>query len=299
MRQIAISVPNFSEGRDPSVVSKIVEAICFDPDVRVSESELDPDHNRAVVTVMSPPGKLGEALFRGARVAVELIDMNRHEGVHPCMGAVDVIPLIPYFGVSYGDLIILAGELGNRIADELSLPVYLYAKAARAPERKNLASFRNHGFSDLREKVKQDSAFAPDLGPTELHPTAGAVAIGVRDPLIAFNVVLDSVDVRLARRIAKEIRGAEGGLPGVKALGFFLSSRNKVQVSTTITDLGKATMVDVLEAVREKAGAAGVKALETEIVGPVPLEAVVDTVSRSLKLARFSSEKILEVNLES
>jgi glutamate formiminotransferase len=294
-KKLAVTVPNFSVGKDTGILAEITGAFGRAPGVELRGAEMDSDHNRAVVTAVGEPEALAEAVFRGAEAAVRLIDMTRHRGVHPRIGAVDVIPFIPCRGVSIDELVALAGRLGQRLADNLSLPVYFYGRAARRPDRQHLSSIRNSGFESLGIKLGRNPSLAPDIGPNRLHPTAGAVAVGVRDFLIAYNVVIDSPDLALARRIAADIRETGGGLPGVKALGLMLESRGKAQVSMTLNSLERAGLREAYQAVERLAGEEGVEVLDSEIVGLAPLEAVLDVLRSDLKLKGFSPEKILEV----
>ena len=206
MARLVECVPNFSEGRDASVVDAIVAEIASVPGVRLLDKEMNADHNRAVVTFVCPPDAAVEAAFRGARKAAELIDLTRHKGEHPRMGAVDVIPFVPLSGMTDKECVELARELGSRIGKELEIPVYLYEAAATKPERENLAQDRSGEFEGLREAIGRDPARKPDFGPERIHPTAGAVAVGARMPLVAFNVNLGTSNVAVARNIAKAIR---------------------------------------------------------------------------------------------
>jgi glutamate formiminotransferase len=259
---------------------------------------MDPDHNRSVFTAAGEPEAVAEAVYRGAEVAVRLIDINRHRGVHPRIGVVDVIPFVPYRNVSTEELVGLAVRLGERLADGLGLPVYLYGQAARWPERANLAAVRNSGYESLKDKVGRDSSHAPDIGPDRLHPTAGATAVGVRDFLIAYNVVLDSSDLALAKRIAAAMRESAGGPPGVKALGLMLESRGKVQVSLNLTSPERAGLWEAFQAVRLLAEREGVEVLDSELVGLAKHEAILDVLRKGLKLKGLSRDKILEVHLD-
>ena len=227
-------VPNFSEGRRKEVVDKIVFSIRSVPGIKILDVEMDPDHNRSVVTFTGNKETVQEGAFRGARAARELIDLNLHKGQHPRMGALDVLPFVPISGVTLQDCVEIAEKVGSRIAKELKIPVYLYEAAARKPERKNLENVRRGEFEGLREAILKEESRFPDFGLRALHPTAGATAVGARMPLIAFNVNLSTKDISVAKKIAKKIRASSGGLPCVKALGFVLENKGMVQVSTNL-----------------------------------------------------------------
>jgi glutamate formiminotransferase len=287
-------VPNFSEGRRKEVVDKIVYSIRSVPGVKVLDVEADPDHNRSVVTFVGNKQNVQEAAFRGARAARELIDLNKHKGQHPRMGAVDVLPFVPISGVTLEECVDIANQVGARIAKELSIPVYLYEAAARRPERKNLENVRRGEFEGLKEAIMTDDSRYPDFGPRKLHPTAGATAVGARMPLIAFNVDLKSKDVSVAKAIAKKIRASNGGLPSVKALGFKLENRGMVQVSMNLTDYTVTPIPKVLDAIQKEADKLGVQIAEGEIIGLIPLEAVCEVAARYLRVNAFSSNQVLE-----
>ena len=229
-------VPNFSEGRRREVGDEIVAAVRAVSGARFLDFEMDPDHNRSVLTLVGEPAAVAEAAFAAARVAVERIDLNRHEGRHPRMGAVDVIPFIPIRDLTMEDAVRVARELGTRIGAELKVPVFLYEAAATRPDRRNLADIRKPQFEGLRDLLGKDPDRVPDFGPNAIHATAGCVAVGARRPLIAYNIDLESTDEKLAKRIAKKIRERDGGLPGIKALGLFIADRACAQVSINVCD---------------------------------------------------------------
>jgi len=287
-------VPNFSEGRRKEVVDKIVYSIRSVPGIKVLDVEMDPDHNRSVVTFTGNKETIQEGAFRGARAATELIDLNKHKGQHPRMGALDVLPFIPISGVTLQDCVDIAEKVGSKIARELKIPVYLYEAAARKPERKNLENVRRGEFEGLREAILKDESRFPDFGQRALHPTAGATAVGARMPLIAFNINLSTKDISVAKSIAKRIRASNGGLPCVKALGFVLENRGMVQVSMNLTDYTVTPISKVYEAIEKEANAANVEIAEGEIVGLIPLDAVCDVASRFLKISSFTSNQVLE-----
>ncbi len=287
-------VPNFSEGRRKDVIDKIVYSIRSVPGIKILDVESDPDHNRSVVTFVGSKENIQEAAFRGARAAVELIDLNKHTGQHPRMGALDVLPFVPLAGATMQDCIDIANRVGARIAKELKIPVYLYEEAAKRPDRKNLEMVRKGQFEGLREAIKTDDSRYPDFGARAVHPTAGAVAIGARMPLIAFNIDLKTTDVNIAKDIARKIRTSNGGLPHVKALGFYLEGRQMAQVSMNLTNYTVTHISTVFEAVRKEAEAKGVGIAQGEIIGLIPLDAVCDLAAKYISLPSFSSNQVLE-----
>ncbi|MGQ9587465.1 MAG: glutamate formimidoyltransferase [Thermoplasmata archaeon] len=287
-------VPNFSEGRRKEVVDRIVYSIRSVPGVKVLDVEMDQDHNRSVVTFTGGKDTVQEAAFRGARAASELIDLTKHSGQHPRMGALDVLPFVPISGVTLEDCVEIANKIGRRIAKELKIPVYLYEAAAKRPERVNLENVRRGQFEGLKEAIVADESRYPDYGPRMLHPTAGAVAVGARMPLIAFNVNLRSTDVQIAKDIARRVRASSGGFPKVKALGFALHARGMVQVSMNLTDYTVTPISKVFDSVVKEAEARGVEIAESEIIGLIPLDAVCDIAARHLKISNFTSNQVLE-----
>jgi len=294
MAAIVECVPNFSEGIRKEVVDKIVYSIRSVPGVKVLDVEMDPDHNRSVVTFVGGKETVQEAAFRGARAARELIDLTKHKGQHPRMGALDVLPFIPLSGVTIDDCVQIANKVGARIAKELKIPVYLYESAAKKPDRKNLENVRRGEFEGLRESIMTDDSRYPDYGPRMVHPTAGAVAIGARMPLIAFNVNLRSTDISIAKEIAKKIRASSGGMPHVKALGFALANRNMVQVSMNLTNYMVTSVPKVFDAIQKEADVRHVEIADGELIGLIPLDAVCDIAARFLKISAFSSNQVLE-----
>jgi glutamate formiminotransferase len=295
--QIVECVPNFSEGRRGEVVDALVAAIQSVEGVRVLDREMDANHNRAVVTFIGPPDAVGEAAFRGAAKAVELIDLTKHEGEHPRLGALDVCPFVPIADVTMDDCVLLAKAVGKRIAEELGVPVYLYEAAATRPDRRNLATLRRGEFEGLREEIGTNPARAPDFGRAEVHPTAGATVVGARPPLIAYNVNLGTSDLKIAKRIAKAVRHRDGGLRYVKALGFALKDRGIVQVSMNLTNYQGTPIHRAFEMVRREADRYGVPVVGSEIVGLVPLDALVQSADFYLKLEGFARKQILETRL--
>ena len=288
MQRLVECVPNFSEGRNPETVQQIAAAIASVETACVLDRHIDPDHNRSVITFVATAERVVEAAFAGVKCASELIDMRRHEGVHPRLGATDVLPFVPIRGVTIDDCVALAHETGSMIARELSIPVYYYERAALHPERVNL--------EDVRRGAR--SQMVPDEGPDRFHDSAGAIVVGARPFLIAFNVVLRSDDVVIARRIARTIRARNGGLPFLKALGFQLQTRNLVQVSMNLVNYEVTGMGDAYNAIRREAYALGIDIASTEIVGLVPRNALDRDAEYFRKLENFSEETILENQIE-
>lgn len=290
------SVPNFSEGRRREVCEAIA-AEAAARGARVLGLSLDPNHNRSVLTLAGGPDVLAEAAFAAAKKAVELIDLRTHQGEHPRMGAIDVLPFIPLKDATMADAIGLAERVGRRIGEELKVPVFLYESAAARPERKNLADIRKPQFEGLRELIGKDPERTPDFGPSAIHPTAGCVAVGARMPLIAYNVDLKSTDLALAKRIAKKIRERDGGLPGIKALGLFLEDRGRAQVSVNVCDYTRTSPLAVFQAVEALAREAGVEVHSSEVVGLVPAAALPPDPARTLRLEGFTDALILDKHL--
>lgn len=273
--QLIECVPNFSEGRDASVIQAIEQAIASIPGVRLLETDIDADHNRSVITFAGRPDAVAEGAFRAIAMAMERIDLRRHSGVHPRIGAADVVPFVPLEGATLADCVMLARQVGQRVWEQLSVPVYFYEAAATSPARVPLEQVRRGGF--------ENPALAPDLGGPALHPSAGACAIGARNLLVAFNVNLQSNDIALARAIARKIRASNGGLPFVKAMGVALESRGLVQVSMNLTNFEVTPVARVMAAIRSEIAVAGVSIAGTEIVGLAPRLALdgCDDVDRS------------------
>ena len=298
MNKIVECVPNFSEGRDQTKVEQIVAAMRGVPGVVVLDRELDANHNRAVITFAGEPNAVVEAALAGARRAVELIDLNQHSGEHPRMGALDVLPFVPIKGVTMEDCVQLARRAGERLARELQIPVYLYERAAVRGDRVNLADVRKGEFEGLRREIETDPARHPDFGAARLHPTAGAVAVGARPPLIAYNVNLNTDDLALAKKIAKAVRGRDGGLQYVKALGFELQDRGLVQVSMNLVNYEGTPLHRAFEMVRREAERYGVAVVGSEIVGLVPQAALNSCGDFYLRLENFSESQVLETRLQ-
>jgi len=290
-------VPNFSEGRKTEMVARLVQTIQSVETACVLDTHIDPDHNRSVITFVAAPDFIVAAAVRAVALASELIDMRTHTGVHPRLGATDVLPFVPIRGVSMEDCAALAHQAGERIAGELSIPVFFYERAAIRPERVNLEDVRRGALELLREQIAVDPNRAPDAGPLVVHETAGAIAVGARPFLIAFNVNLRTTDVLIARTIARSVRARHGGLPFVKALGFELSSRGLVQVSMNIVNYEVTGVTQAYEAVRSEAERTGVEIVSAEIVGLIPEKALDRDAEYFQKLENFSEDKILEHRL--
>jgi glutamate formiminotransferase/formiminotetrahydrofolate cyclodeaminase len=298
MKKLVECVPNFSEGRDASKIDAIVAAMGAVPGVFFLGRESDTDHNRTVITLAGEPEAVREAAVLGVGKAVELIDLTKQTGVHPRMGAADVVPFIPIDGVTIEDCVALAIKAGQEIWERYRVPVYFYEAAAQRPERVNLENIRKGQFEGLREEVLRNPDRAPDIGEARLHPTAGATVVGARKFLIAFNVNLDTPDVDIAKRIARTIRFSSGGLPCVKAMGVDLRTRQLAQVSMNLTDFEQTPIHQAFEAVKREAQRHGVGIVGSEIVGLVPRRAIEITADFYLQLEDFSPAQVLENRLE-
>lgn len=286
-------VPNFSEGRDLEKIDRIISPLRGRKGVKLLDYSNDEDHNRLVVTVVGEPEALKEAVLDAIGVAVKEIDLNHHQGQHPRMGAVDVVPFIPIKGCTMEDAIELSRSVGAEIADRYGVPVFLYEKSATAPHRENLAAVRKGEFEGMAEKIKLPE-WKPDFGPAERHPTAGTVAVGARMPLVAFNINLNTPSLDIAHGIAKKIRFIGGGLRFVKAMGVELTERGITQVSINMTDYTRTALYRAMEMVRFEARRYGVSVVGSEIIGLVPMQALVDTAEYYLGLENFSSDQVLE-----
>lgn len=296
MNRIMECVPNFSEGRDLQKIDRIVAPFRARAGVKLLDYSNDEDHNRLVVTVVGDPEPLRDAVLEAIGVAVELIDLNHHQGQHPRMGAVDVVPFIPIKGVSMDEAIALSREVGAEVAARYNLPVFLYEKSATAPHRENLAAIRKGEFEGMAEKIHQPE-WHPDFGPAERHPTAGTVAIGARMPLVAYNINLSTPSLEIAHDIAKKIRFIGGGLRYCKAMGVELKERGITQVSINMTDYTRTALYRAFELVRIEARRYGVSIVGSEIIGLVPMEALIDTASYYLGLENFSMQQVLEARI--
>jgi glutamate formiminotransferase/formiminotetrahydrofolate cyclodeaminase len=294
MQQIVECVPNFSEGRRQDVIDAIVAAIAAVPGAQVLDVQSDADHNRTVVTFVGEPEAAWEGAFQGAHQAAQLIDLNQHQGEHPRMGATDVIPFIPVRGVSMEDCVALARRLGQRIGEELAIPVYLYAKAASRPERESLPAVRKGEFEGIRELIDSDPAREPDFGPRRMGP-AGATAVGARPYLVAFNIYLNTNDVEIAKKISKTLRFTSGGLRYVQAMGMLVEGQ--AQVSMNLTDFRQTALHTVVEMVRREAARYGALISHSELVGMLPQQALLDAACWYLQLDGFKPEQVLENRL--
>ncbi|HMM02439.1 MULTISPECIES: glutamate formimidoyltransferase [unclassified Dysgonomonas] len=294
--KIVECVPNFSEGRDLEKVEKIANAFRAKEGVKLLDYSTDKDHNRMVVTVVGEPEPLKKAVIEAIGIAVETIDLNHHKGQHPRMGAVDVVPFIPIRNVSMEEAINLSKEVAKEVADEYNLPVYLYEKAASAPHRENLATIRKGEYEGLKDKMELPE-WKPDFGPAQPHPTAGATVIGARMPLVAYNVNLNTDKLEIADAIARKVRFLGGGLRFCKAMGVELTDRGIVQVSMNLTDFTKTAIYRAHELVRIEANRYGVSVVGAEIIGLVPMDALIDTAAYYLGLEGFSTKQVLETHL--
>ena len=284
-------IPNFSEARRPEVVEAIVEAVKSVPAVTLLDQHSDDDHNRTVLTFVGPPVDVEEAAYRAISTAAELINLDEHEGEHPRVGATDVVPFVPISKITMQACIEIARRLGQRVGDELGIPVYLYEEAAAKPERRNLEVIRRGGYETLKEEIGTEPTRNPDFGPLKVGP-AGATVIGARHPLIAYNVYLNSDDVDIAKKIAKSVRHSSGGLRYVKALG--LSVEGLAQVSMNLTNYRGTPIARVVETIRSEAARYGVNVKHSELVGLIPQEALIETARWYLQLDQFEPDQILE-----
>lgn len=296
MQKIIECVPNFSEGRDLKKIEKIVEPFRGQESVKLLDYQNDEDHNRAVVTVVGEPEALKAAVIESMGVAIELIDMNSHEGQHPRMGAIDVVPFIPVKNVSVEEAVKISKAAAREAASQYGLPIFLYEQSASRPERQNLAAIRKGQFEAMAEKLSQPE-WAPDFGPQQIHPTAGVTAMGARMPLVAYNVNLDTNQLEIADAIAKKVRHISGGLRYCKGIGIELKDRGIVQVSMNMTDYTKTALYRVFELIRIEARRYGVNVVGSEVIGLVPMEALIDTAAYYLGLEDFTMEQVLEYRI--
>jgi len=294
--KIVECVPNFSEGRDLDKIEKIVQPLRGKANVKLLNYEADKDYNRVVVTVMGEPQAVKNAVLEAIGVATELIDLNVHEGQHSRMGATDVVPFIPIKNMTTEECVELAKEMGQAINDRFDVPVFLYENAAASPARRNLAKIRKGQFEGMKEKIKEEQ-WKPDFGEAKIHETAGATAVCARMPLVAYNIDLDTENVDIANKIAKCIRHSNGGFRYIKAGGVKVEERGITQVTMNITDYTKTSVYRVFETVKMEAKRYGVNVVGSEIVGLVPMEALVDSAAYYLGLYGFSMDKVIETNL--
>ena len=294
-RRLVECVPNISEGRRPDVVDSIVDVLRRTGGVRLLNVQSDASHHRSVITFAGDPEACGRAAVALARRAVELIDMRRHAGAHPRLGAVDVIPFVPISGTTMEECVAIARRVGADIWETLRVPVYFYAEAATSPARVRLPDIRRGEFEGLAEKMAQPG-WAPDLGDPAPHQTAGAVVVGARRPLVAYNINLTTTDVSIAQAIARTIRESSGGLPAVQAMGV-MATTGAAQVSINLLNLATTPIARVFDAVRTEAGRHGAAVAESEVVGLVPLDAVLDVARAALQLRSFERAQVLEALL--
>ncbi len=293
MYKIIECVPNFSEGRDIENIDKIISPFKTMSGVKLLDTQKDEDHNRLVVTVIGAPEEMKAAVIAAMGEAIAVIDMRRHKGQHPRMGAVDVVPFIPVKNVSMAEAVALSRAVAAEASQKYNLPIFLYEASAERAERRNLAAIRKGQFEGMADKIKNPE-WAPDFGPTAVHPTAGVTAMGARMPLVAFNVNLDTDKRDIANDIAKKVRHISGGLQHCKALGIELVDRGIVQVSMNMTDYTRTALYQVFELIRIEARRYGVNVIGSEIVGMVPMAALVETAAHYLGLENFSPEQVLE-----
>ena len=290
------SIPNFSEGRDLKKVEKIVDAFRAKPGIKLLDYSSDPDHNRSVVTVIGEPEPLRKAMLEAIGTAIATIDMTQHEGQHPRMGCVDVIPFIPVRNCTIQQADQLARQVAAQAAEAYGQPFFLYEKSATAPHRENLSDIRRGQFEGMAEKMK-DPMWKPDFGPDTIHPTGGVTAIGARLPLIYFNINLDTPNVEIARAIGKNIRHINGGFRYVKAMGILLEDRNVAQVTMNLSDYTQTSIYRVFETVKMEARRYGVRVIGSEVVGIVPMQALIDCAEYYLQIEDFSLNQVLEAHI--
>lgn len=300
MQKIVECVPNFSEGKDKKIIDAIFDSAKSVKSVKVFELEYNASHNRMLFTIVGEPEDVLTSVFESIKTATKLIDMNVHIGEHPRIGATDVVPFVPVSGVSMEECVELARKLGQKVGDKLEIPVFLYEEAATKPENRNLADVRIGEYEGLKIKMSAQGGSVsggnkPDFGPAKPHPTAGAIVIGARKYLIAFNVNLDTPDVQVAKDIAKKIREKDGGLPGVKALGFLVDG--KAQVSMNLVDFEKTNFDQAYRAIEKEIRNYKLEIRNSEIYGMIPLESLVAAVKTTFKADTFKSGQILEKKL--
>ena len=297
MVKIVECVPNFSEGKRKEVIETIIDEVRKRKDVEILDYSSDPDHNRTDITFVGEPNAVKDAALALALKCVELIDMNKHKGEHPRMGAIDVVPFVPISGVTMEECVKLAHDFAKEFAEKSDVPCFMYEEAATRPERKNLADVRRGEFEGLKEEIGKNPERAPDYGPNRIHPTAGATAVGARFFLIAFNVNLGTSDITIAKNIAKAVRHSSGGYRYVKAMGFEIKERGIVQVSMNLVNYQKTPIFRVFETIKNEAARYGVPVIGSEIIGLVPMEALVDVADYFLRLENFSIDQVLEKRL--
>jgi len=296
MQQLLQCIPNFSEGRRSEVIERIADAVRNVESVRLLDVAPNADHNRTVLTFVGPPGPVAQAAFAATAEAVRLINMDEQKGEHPRIGAMDVVPFVPISGMTMADAVLIANAVGKRIATELAVPVYFYAMAATSPARKRLPDVRQGQYEGLKEAITRPER-KPDFGEAKMHPTAGATAVGARPPLIAFNVNLGTTNLQIAKNIAKGLRESSGGLMNVQALGVDLAEQRLVQVSMNLLDYTRTPIHRAYELVRIEAERHGVPVVGSEIVGLLPLDALIGAADFYLRLTGFKRGQVLEARL--
>ena len=296
MKKILETVPNFSEGRDLDKIEKIVEPFRGKEGVKLLDYQRDEDHNRLVVTVVGEPEALKTAVIEAMGAAIDVIDMRRHEGQHPRMGAVDVVPFIPIRNMTMEEAVAVSKAVAETASETYDLPIFLYEGSAARPERKNLSNIRKGQFEGMAEKLKQPE-WNPDYGPVEIHPSAGATAVGARMPLVAYNVNLDTDNIDIANDIARKVRHISGGLRFCKGIGIELKERGIVQVSMNMTDFTKTALYRAFELIKIEARRYGVNVVGSEVIGLVPMAALIDAAVYYLGIEKFSMEQVLEARL--
>jgi len=296
--RIVECVPNFSEGRNEATVRALIEAVRAVPGVALLDHTMDADHHRAVLTFAGAPDAVAEAAFQAAKTAAVRIDLRHHQGVHPRVGATDVVPFVPLRGVTMRDCVELANIVGRRIGDELTIPVFLYEQATTRPDHARLETIRLGGLAGLAHRMETNPEWTPDFGPPRLHPTAGATVVGARRILVAFNVNLGTNDLSIAQAIAKTVRQSSGGLAHVKAIGVPLASRREIQVAMNLVNIDETPVHVAFEAVRREAERRGVRVTGSELIGLVPRQAVVQARTAGIRIDSFDPSNILEARLE-
>ena len=294
--KIVQCVPNFSEGRNTEIIERIIDTFRGKEGVKLLDYSSDKDHNRTVVTLVGEPKSLKEVILSFMSVAIELIDLRKHTGQHPRMGAVDVVPFIPIKNVTMDEAILLSRVVAEEASEKFNLPIFLYEKSAQKPSRENLAIIRKGEFEGMKDKLNLEE-WKPDFGPSAPHESAGVTAIGARMPLVAFNVNLDTPNLKVADAIAKKVRHIGGGLRFCKAMGVTLEERNITQVSMNMTDYTKTSLYRSFELIKIEARRYGVSVVGSEIVGMLPMQALIDCAEYYLGIENFSSDQILENKL--
>jgi glutamate formiminotransferase len=295
MEKLVECVPNFSEGKNKKVINAIFEAAKKVTGVKVFELEYNSSHNRMLFTIIGSPEKVLASVYESIKVATKLINMEKHKGEHPRIGATDVVPFIPVSGVDMKECVLLARKLGQKVAGELKIPVYLYEAAATTPARVNLADVRRGEYEGLKVEIGKNKAKKPDFGPSRFHPTAGAMVVGARKYLVAYNINLATSDVEIAKKIASKVREKDGGLLAVKALGF--SVDGKAQVSMNLCDFQKTNFDEAYREVEKWAKKYKVGITSSEIYGMIPLESLVNAVKTTFKADTFKPDQVLENRL--